>query len=68
MDSYITWPYQIADHYCVITWVYNKNTSLLLVNVRHVPATASHRGLEASSLTVYVKKGLLEVKPEFKIY
>ena len=26
MDSYITWPYQIADHYCRITWVYNKYT------------------------------------------
>ena len=25
MDSYITWPYQIADHNCMITWVYNKN-------------------------------------------
>ena len=24
MDSYITWPYQIADHHCRITWVYNK--------------------------------------------
>ena len=24
MDSYITWPYQIADRYCWITWVYNK--------------------------------------------
>ena len=23
-DSYITQPYQIADHYCRITWVYNK--------------------------------------------
>ena len=22
MDSYIAWPYQIADHYCRITWVY----------------------------------------------
>ena len=25
MDSYIKWPYPIADHYCRITWVYNKN-------------------------------------------
>ena len=25
MDSNITWPYQIADHNCRITWVYNKN-------------------------------------------
>ena len=25
MDSYITWPYQIADHCCRITWVYNKS-------------------------------------------
>ena len=24
MDSYITCPYQIADHYCRIKWVYNK--------------------------------------------
>ena len=24
MDSYITWPYQIADQNCRITWVYNK--------------------------------------------
>ena len=24
MDSYITWPYQIADPHCRITWVYNK--------------------------------------------
>ena len=24
MDSYITWPYLIADLYCRITWVYNK--------------------------------------------
>ena len=24
MDSYITWPYQKADHNCRITWVYNK--------------------------------------------
>ena len=24
MDSYITSPYQIADHHCMITWVYNK--------------------------------------------
>ena len=24
-DSYITWPYQIADHYCRNTWVYNKS-------------------------------------------
>ena len=24
MDSYITWPYQIADHHCRITLVYNK--------------------------------------------
>ena len=24
MDSHITWPYQIADHHCRITWVYNK--------------------------------------------
>ena len=22
-DSYITWPYEIADHTCRITWVYN---------------------------------------------
>ena len=27
MDSYITWPYQIADHYCKITRMYNKNTA-----------------------------------------
>ena len=25
MDSYIKWPYPIANHYCRITWVYNKN-------------------------------------------
>ena len=25
MNSYITWPYQIADHNCRITLVYNKN-------------------------------------------
>ena len=24
MDSYIIWPYEIADHYCRITWVCNK--------------------------------------------
>ena len=24
MNRYITWPYQIADHNCRITWVYNK--------------------------------------------
>ena len=24
MDRYITWPFQIADHNCKITWVYNK--------------------------------------------
>ena len=24
-DSYITWPYQIADHNCKITWVNNKS-------------------------------------------
>ena len=24
MDRYITWPFQIADHNCRITWVYNK--------------------------------------------
>ena len=24
MNSYITWPYQIADHYCRITLVYDK--------------------------------------------
>ena len=24
MDSHITWPYQIADHHCSITWVYNE--------------------------------------------
>ena len=29
-DSYITWPHQIADHNCRITWVYNK-----LVYPRH---------------------------------
>ena len=28
MDSYITWPYQIADHYCRITYVYNKKQYL----------------------------------------
>ena len=28
MDSYITWPYQIPNHYCRITWVYNKVSSL----------------------------------------
>ena len=27
MDSYITWPYQIADHHCRIIWVYNKKVS-----------------------------------------
>ena len=27
MDSYITWPYHIADHYCRITWVYNETIS-----------------------------------------
>ena len=27
MDSYITWPYQIANHYSRITWVYNKSQS-----------------------------------------
>ena len=32
MDSYITWPYQIADHYCRITWVYN--TTLNTINER----------------------------------
>ena len=25
MDSHITWPYQIADHNCRITMVYNKS-------------------------------------------
>ena len=24
MDSHITLPYQIADHHCMIKWVYNK--------------------------------------------
>ena len=27
MDSNITWPYHIEDHYCRITWVNNKITS-----------------------------------------
>ena len=26
MDRYITWPYQVADHYCRTTGVYNKYT------------------------------------------
>ena len=30
MGSHITWPYQIADHYCRITWVYNKYPNCFL--------------------------------------
>ena len=25
MDSHIIWPYQIADHHCRITWMYDKD-------------------------------------------
>ena len=28
MDNNITWQYQIADHYCKITWVYNKMVTM----------------------------------------
>ena len=46
-DSYVTWPYQIADHnYCRITWVYKKDiTSCNLpltgdcLNNKNVPAS-----------------------------
>ena len=38
--SYITWPYQIADHNCRITWVYN-NMHILFIYYRspnfHLP-------------------------------
>ena len=35
-DSYITWPYQIAGHYCRITWVYNKYGDLPhIINIKN---------------------------------
>ena len=39
-DSYITWPYQIADHNCRITWVYNKMFS---INKRNTTRTFTIR-------------------------
>ena len=30
MDSHITWPYQVADQQCRITWVYSKRQSIPL--------------------------------------
>ena len=33
-NSYITWPYQIADNHCRITLVYNKVTYLILLNLQ----------------------------------
>ena len=40
MDSQITKPYQIADHHCRITWVYN--TCVIIINnitsdIHHIP-------------------------------
>ena len=32
MDSYITYPYQKADHYCRITWMYNKLIVVMIIN------------------------------------
>ena len=32
IDSHITWPYQIADHHCRITWVLIKDYILLITN------------------------------------
>ena len=35
MDSSITWLYQIADHYCRITWGYNKYI-LYIIYIMHL--------------------------------
>ena len=35
-DSCITWPYQIADHNCRITWVYNKSLFQTCHSVFHM--------------------------------
>ena len=39
MDSKITWPYQIEDHYCRITWVYNKLLGLAIIGIHCVDIT-----------------------------
>ena len=49
MDSYITWPYQIADHYCRITWVYNNNTNY--TNYTNNPCSYTMNTISVSLLT-----------------
>ena len=53
MDSYITWPYQIADHNCRITWVYNKTPSKQL----------NHSEQSSKPKPVNSQKKILEAKP-----
>ena len=53
-DSYITWPYQIADHKCRITWVYNKiNYFLLVINTTFIYSLEEYyvTGLAYSTLS-----------------
>ena len=48
MDSNITWSYQIADHNCRITWVYNKKTVMTCspsrYNISIVKYVYRHKG------------------------
>ena len=45
MDSYITWPYQIAYHHFRITWVYNKYAKP--PNLPYIMRSFTGRTLEA---------------------
>ena len=58
MDSYITWPYLIADHCCRITWVYNKCIYHILV-IRE--GQRNEAGLRFSCLSSR-KKALKSIK------
>ena len=45
MDSYITWPYQIADHNCRITWVHNKTLYHKMSNFEPDQSLTTHTTL-----------------------
>ena len=49
MDSYITWPYQIGDHNCRITWVYNKYTTDINKQNEMHAHTCTHAGMHANT-------------------
>ena len=69
MDSYITWPYKIADHNCRITWVYNElNKYLSNLSSLHVILQVADTLSLVSAVCYYVFISEGRASPPFELW